>query len=310
MTGSEKGHMSMTSGEHNASRQDTAGRHRHSSGTWTPQVQHAHPPAHAAPEPVFRIPPPGPLETTVPGLRKFDLGTIPASVTPPRSWRRAAWFAVGASLLVVFGLVFAAAALVGKPKNTDTIDALPGYPSLPIFFDSSTEPGPGSPPKPSSGTRSPERSTVAPTSPRRPSASGPKVPVPQVPSIPGRTSIEQPQPPAPPVRQTTPKRTFATNDPKEIGDRTEAFYKQVTTDPDSAYKMTSGEMRVQGEQAFKQRYSNIKSVEVRRIDIDPNQGTTVSEVKITKKDGSTIVERRRLKFTSGSNPKISSEVTH
>jgi hypothetical protein len=305
MTGSEKGHMSMTSGEHNAE-----GRHRHSSGTWTPQVQHTHAPAHAAPEPVFRIPPPSPAETTVPGLRKFDLGTIPASVTPPRSWRRAAWFAVGASLFVVLGLVFAAASLVGRPKNTDTIDALPGYPSFPVFFDSSTEPGPGVPPKPSSGTRSPERSTVAPTSLRRSAAGGPRVTMPRVPSVPGGTSIEQPQPPVPPVRQTTPKRAFATNDPKEIGDRTEAFYKQVTTDPDAAYKMTTGEMRVQGEQAFKQRYSNIRSVEVRRINIDPNQGTTVSEVKITKKDGSTIVERRRLKFTSGSNPKISSEVTH
>lgn len=299
--------MSMTSGEHNA-----AGRHRHSSGTWTPQVQHTHAPTHAAPDPVHRIPPPSMLETTVPGLRKFDLGTIPAPVTPPRSWRKAAWFAVGASLFVVLGLVFAAAALVGKPKNTDTIDALPGYPSLPIFLDSPAEPGPAAPPKPTSGTREPERSTTAPpTAARRtPATSGPRVTVPQVPSFPGGTSIVQTPPPAPPVRQTTPKRTFATNDPKEIGDRTESFYNQVTADPAAAYQMTSGEMRGQGEQAFKQRYSNIKSVEVRRINIDPNQGTTVSEVKITKKDGSTIVERRRLKFTSGSNPKISSEVTH
>jgi hypothetical protein len=305
MTGSEKGHMSMTSGEHHAE-----GRHRHNSGTWTPQIRHAHAPAHAAGEPGHLIPPPSLLETTVPGLRKFDLGTIPATVTPPRSWRKAAWFAVAASLFVVVGLVFAAASLVGKPKNTETINALPGYPSLPIFLDSSAEPGPAVPPKPASSTRGPERSTVPPVTPRRPVSSGPRVTVPQAPSFPGDPSIVQPPPPAPPVRQTTPKRTFATNDPKEIGDRTESFYTQVTTNPAAAYQMTTGEMRVQGEQAFKQRYSNIKSVEVRRINIDPNQGTTVSEVKITKKDGSTIVERRRLKFTSGGNPKISSEVTH
>ncbi|MBP2322570.1 hypothetical protein JOF56_002955 [Kibdelosporangium banguiense] len=306
MTGSEKGHKSMTSGEHNET-----GRHRHHSGTWTPEVLHPHAPAHAAPEPAVRIPPPTLLETTVPGLRKFDLGTIPATVTPPSTWRRAAWFAVGASLLVVFGLMFATASLVGRPKNTDTIDALPGYPSLPVFLDSPTPPAVTAPPKPAATTRSPERSTVAPTPARRsPNSSGRQVTMaPLVPPVPS-TSIEQPPPFVPPVRQTTPKRAFATNDPKEIGDRTETFYAQVTKNPGAAYQMTTGEMQSQGEQAFRQRYSGIQSVEVRRINIDPNQGTTVSEVKITKTDGSTFVERRRLKFTSGSNPKISSEVTH
>jgi hypothetical protein len=84
----------------------------------------------------------------------------------------------------------------------------------------------------------------------------------------------------------------------------------VTTNPGAAYQMTTGEMYLQGEGAFKERYADIKSVEVTQIGIDPNQGTTVSEVKITKMDGSTVTERRRLKFTSGSNPKISSEVAH
>nr|CEL23577.1 hypothetical protein [Kibdelosporangium sp. MJ126-NF4] len=258
------------------------------------------------------VPPPSAAETTVPGLHKFDLGTIPASVTPPRTWRKAAWFAIGASLAVVFGLAFAAAALVGKPKNNDTIDALPGVPSAPALLDAPMEPSTRSTPKHTT-SRAAERTTEAaavPTQSYRGTSTGPGTksssvrtsasPVPSAPST----------QPGPPVRETTPKRAFATNDPKQIGDRTEAFYKQVTNNPAAAFQMTTGELRGQGEQAFRQRYADIKSVEVRRIGIDPNQGTTVSEVKITKTDGSTFTERRRLKFTSGQDPKISSEVTH
>jgi hypothetical protein len=303
MTGSEKGHNSMTSGEQDPHQ----GRHRHDSGTWTPEVQHEHAPAHALLEPE------SPVETTVPGLRKFDLGTIPASVTPPRTWRKAAWFAIGASLAVVAGLAFAAAALVGKPKSSETFGALPGYPSLPLFIDTPPETDPASPvkgtsskhPEKSSMIASPtHRATSTPQAPATPTGTGP-------PSAPHSSQPTEPStPPAPPVRETTPKRAFATNDAKEIGDRTEAFYQQVTSNPDAAYALTAGDMHVQGEEAFKQRYADIKSIEVKQIGIDPNQGTTVSEVKITKKDGSTVTERRRLKFTAGSNPKISSEVAH
>jgi hypothetical protein len=290
MTGSEKGHMSMTSGEQH-------GRHRHPTGSWTPEARPEHRSAHALVEPESLV------EQTVPGLRKFDLGTIPASVTPPKTWRTAALFAVFASLSVVGGLVFAAATLVGKPKNTETIDALPNFPSLPIFVESTPKPGP---PRPT-GSRGPERSSLVAGPTRRPPASG-KATLTALPTVPG-TSLPEPPPP-PPVRQTTPKRAFASNDPKEIGDRTEAFYRQVTDDPTAAYAMTTGELRTQGEETFRERYADISSVRVRQINIDPNQGTTVSEVQVTKKDGSTFVERRRLKFTSGTNPKISSEVTH
>lgn len=304
MTGSEKGHIYMTSGEH----QPEQGRHRHSHGTWTPEVTHAHPPSHARPDPV---PPPTAAETTVPGLRKFDLGTIPASVTPPKTWRKAAWFAIGASLAVVFGLAFAAAALVGRPKNTETIDALPGVPSAPMYLDASDAPQIATQ-RPTT-RRSAERSTVVPGHSQsiRGTAGGPATSSSSVrPSAPQTSSSVAPPPYTPPVRETTPKRALATNDPKQIGDRTEAFYNQITSNPGAAFQMTTGEMRGQGEQAFRERYADIKRIEVRRISIDPNQGTTVSEVKVTKADGTTFTERRRLKFTSGRDPKISSEVTH
>jgi hypothetical protein len=249
----------------------------------------------------------------VPGLRKFDLGTIPASVTPPRSWRRAAWFAVGASLAVVGALSFAASALMGQPRNPGTIDALPNYPSMPMFLGTSASEPPSDPtrsPKPttSSSTKSSDRRTSTTTDQaNRPSSGGG--------SGTGGTSTpatsSKPTPIyTPPVRETTPKRAFAMSDPKVIGDRTELFYKYVTSNPDAAYQMTTGEMYLQGKDAFRARYSGIRSVRVRRIGIDPNQGTTMSEVQVTKADGSTFTEVRQLRFTSGGDPKISSEVTH
>lgn len=329
----------MTSGEY----EQPAGRHSQHPGTWTPEVHEPHTPTHARVEqaagrtqetlaPDFNMlhprdprpqdrpsdpaapgapkpEPENPAELTVPGLRKFDLGTIPASVTPPRSWRRAAWFAVGASLAVVGALFFAASALMGQPRNPGTIDALPNYPSMPVFLGTSASETPNDPTRPPKPT-----STSSRTSDRRASTTSDQANRPSTSSSPASGPATSSTPPAPvytpPVRETTPKRAFAMSDPKVIGDRTELFYKYVTSNPDAAYQMTTGDMYLQGKDAFRARYSGIRSVRVRRIGIDPNQGTTVSEVQVTKADGSTFTEVRQLRFTSGGDPKISSEVTH
>lgn len=50
------------------------------------------------------------------GLGVFDLGSVPASVTPPGTWRRAAWFAAASSGSVV-GLLFAGAFLLGQQSD-------------------------------------------------------------------------------------------------------------------------------------------------------------------------------------------------
>src|SRR5699024_5292032 len=47
------------------------------------------------------------------GLEAFDLGSVPASVTPPTTWRRAAWFATASSGGVA-GLLLAGAFLLGQ----------------------------------------------------------------------------------------------------------------------------------------------------------------------------------------------------
>lgn len=75
------------------------------------------------------------------GLSKFDLGMVPASVTPPRTWRHAAWFAVMSSAATLGGLVFATSALVGNntsaPQHID-LPSMPRageYPPLPSQGD-------------------------------------------------------------------------------------------------------------------------------------------------------------------------------
>lgn len=290
----------MTSGEY-----EQSGRHSRHPGTWTPEVRHLHAPAHA------RIEPESLVEQTVPGLRKFDLGTVPASVTPPRSWRRAAWFAVAASVAVIVGLAFAASALMGAPRSPSTIDALPSYPSMPFFAQTPTTDAPptdaAKPTHTATSKHNEPLSNLAQTH-HTMTASSPQATTTDSAAVPSSPSA----PPVyvPPVRETTPMFALAMNNPKEIGDRTEAFYKSVIADPDTAYQMTTGQMRQQGEDGFKARYADISSIQVKRISIDPNQGTTLSEMTVTKKDGSTYTEVRRLRFTSGSNPKISSEVTH
>lgn len=57
-----------------------------------------------------------PEEPAPGGLGVFDLGSVPASVTPPGTWRRAAWFAAASSGSVV-GLLFAGAFMLGQQSD-------------------------------------------------------------------------------------------------------------------------------------------------------------------------------------------------
>jgi hypothetical protein len=76
---------------------------------------------------------------------------VPASVTPPKTWRKAAWFATGASGAVVVGLLCAGSFLVGKPPMDQAVQgAWPGYQGAPTVIDPTDEP-----PQPSEGGSAP-----------------------------------------------------------------------------------------------------------------------------------------------------------
>lgn len=329
----------MAGGLSDAQPEPRRGRHRRGGGgdTWTPSVPRSGPrrahartaltwstedtvilpplrgPATAATEPVAYAWP----ETPPTGLRKFDLGTIPASVTPPRTWRRAAWFAVGTSTCVVLGLGFAAYTLVGNPARHHIIDALPGQPTQQLLI-TDVPATTGSAVAPSSVRPTSTSSTSSSTKPRPTSRSNKpthrveaggsspgQLDTPAGPTRPGHGATTTTT--APP-RNTVDPAPIAPTDPEAMGDRTEQYYQHVTDNPEAAYALTTGKMRAEGVEGIEARYADVERIEVREITIDPNWSVTRSELTIVYKDGSTAVEERELTFSQGANPRINGDV--
>jgi len=258
-------------------------------------------------------------ETAATGLRKFDLGNVPASVTPPRSWRRAAWFAVGTSAAVVLGLTVAAAEFMGRPVSDNTIiDALPEYPPGPLTLEKlpdhdATNTAPGRPTTSSHG-RTPSESPDASSQQEPP----PRDTVTGDTTTGGTTTVGTTTGDAPsqgtttttpdaPSRRTVGPAPIAPTDPQEMGDRTVEYFRLVTSDPEAAHTMTTGDMAREGTEGIEARYGDVERVEVQDITIDRNQATTTSTVRIVREDGTETVERRRLTFTWGGDPKITDD---
>lgn len=268
------------------------------------------------------------------GLGKFDLGSVPASVTPPKTWRKAAWFATGASGAVVVGLLFAGTFLVGGP--TTTTDALGGgWPGRqnggnplilpdPSLGQQGGTGGAGGDPQDSSssgggrsGTRDdapdthPQNAVGSETSedesPTDSSSSGDS----SDPVTTGPTSTPARPPAKPPVtpaqRETSPTNVFyeTSPDPKAMGDNTEKFFNNVTTDPSEASAVTTGDLKQEGSQGLRQRYANVAYFEVKKVEIDPDNNTTVNTLEVTHTDGTKTVEQRTLTF--GDDEKIADD---
>lgn len=270
----------------------------------------------SVPEPRQAVSYPWP-ETPATGLRKFNLGTIPASVTPPRTWLRAAWFAVGTGMFVVLALGFAAFQLMGNPKKVHTIDALPGQPSQHLLItdlpadtpDNADEAAPTSvrttEPKKSSSARPTKATSHA----DRPAGGGEGRPdQPGMTTDPPGTVDPGPVPPTTaPARSTVEPAPMPPTDPEQLGDRTEMYYAQVCQNPDAAYQLTTGPMRAEGPGGIEARYGNVDRIEVQQIMIDPNWSFTRSRLTVVREDGSTVTIERELTFTHGPDPKISTD---
>jgi hypothetical protein len=252
-------------------------------------------------------------ETPPTGLRKFNLGTIPASVTPPRTWRKAAWFAVGTAVFVVLALGFAAMRLVGNPRRTTVLDALPGQPSQQLLI---TDLPTGTvAPHPTSSAPAPTTTTTR-TTTTRPSGTKPApkrtvrtgdaaadaAPDGEHPARPN--SVQSTKAPA---RSTVEAPLNPPTDPGQLGDRTEQYYAQVCDNPTAAYELTAGAMHAEGPEGIEARYASIDHIEVKEITIDPSWSYTRSVLKVVRKDGSTVTIKRELTFSPGTNPKITSD---
>jgi len=257
-------------------------------------------------------------ETPPRGLRKFDLGSVPASVTPPRSWRKAALFAVGTSAAVICGLAVAAVQFVGSPPDTDTIDALPAFPTqhlpvddLPVDQTTTTTRKSGT--SRSSEAGQPSRpDTVRRTSDAQAPGSSPEDKTGGGTSGPGTSdgegaSVSTQTVPPPPSRTTIGQAPVAPANPEAMGDRTEQYFALVIEDPAAAHQLCTGGMAREGPEGIEARYEGVDRVEVQEITIHRNQAMTTSVVKVVREDGTEAIEERQLTFTWGGDPKISED---
>ncbi|HEX3650408.1 MAG TPA: hypothetical protein VHV49_18435, partial [Pseudonocardiaceae bacterium] len=253
-------------------------------------------------------PPPDPLvDTGSTGLRMFNLGTIPASVTPPRSWRRAAWFTVVASVAALAGLLVMGALLVGPARDTGRITALPYFPEgkpLAALGGDDTSSGvptrarpvtPDSAPVTGGGTGRPVATSdhdwsgypvthdrwPATTTHRRAPVAGTRTVVTTV------TSAGDP-----------------VVDPTKLIKRTRTFFAEVTSDAQAAADLTTGTLHDDAVALIHQRYGDLSSIQIQQISLDPRSGLTVCVVRATGRDGGTHTRRITLQFTPGIDPKI------
>ncbi|MFT7872557.1 MULTISPECIES: hypothetical protein [Amycolatopsis] len=251
------------------------------------------------------------------GLGGFAIGSVPASVTPPKTWKKAAWFATGASGAVVVGLLCAGSFLVGKPPVDQAVQgAWPGYQGAPTIADPTGEhrpptqggsaPGPESPSRPEDDAAAgkPGGGTgpvdgVAPP----PHAGTPNAPDTTTTTGPARPSATPRKPPVTPAQRETPVKppwwySFPP-DAQTMGDNSEKFFNTVTTDPSAASAVTTGRLHDEGPQALADRYAGIAYFEVKKVSIDQQRGVTVNTVEVTHTDGTKTVEERTLTFGDG-----------
>jgi hypothetical protein len=250
------------------------------------------------------------------GLGGFPIGSVPASVTPPKTWKKAAWFATGASGAVVVGMLFAGSYLVGKPSMDEAVQgAWPGYQGVPTVIDPTGQyppsshqggsaAGPDSAPRPDgpaektsgeSGGAGPADGTTPPpahSSHSGPSATGTATPD-ELPQKPPVTPAQRENPVKPPWWYSFPP------DAQTMGDNSEKFFNTVTTDPAAASSVTTGSLHDQGPRALARRYAGIAYFEVKKVSIDQQRGVTVNTVEITYTDGTKKVEDRTLTFGDG-----------
>jgi len=249
------------------------------------------------------------------GLRKFNIGLVPASVTPPRTWKRAAWFAVLSSAGVLVGLAIAAAKLVGNTGPVERI-GMPGYPQdVPLITGLPTRES--RPPSSSAPVPTTKLGAGGQTGGDLPSSDEPPGDQPsgeQPPSGgaagsttsgPG-TNTSRTTPP-PPAVTTVPNRETPVVDGTAIASRTEKFYEELATNADTAMAMATDTFRSTSEAVLEQRFADVTLIEVKAISVDPAKGITISLLQVTKKDGTTSTERRELTFTTVGDPLINAE---
>jgi hypothetical protein len=252
-----------------------------------------------------------PLVDTMPvgGLHKFDLGMVPASVTPPRTWRQAAWFAIASSAAALGGLVFATSLLAHGSKTIEGLD----LPSMPRGGDYYSLVPPSDPYFLSGDPTRPEAvrvtgsvqllppMTVPARFPSRPSTAGGAIP-----DAPGSPTASTAATPTSRTRTSEVSQMLWFTDTEAIKRRGAEYYAAIGRgDLREAYALTTGPVRAGGYEAFAARYSHAWSVEVVEVYAMPT--STVHTLRLTGADGSVQTQRRELRYVLDDEPLITSD---
>ncbi len=248
------------------------------------------------------------------GLGKFDLGSVPASVTPPRSWRKAAWFASAASGAAVAAMLVVGTAFVSDPaEGPRALQTWPEHSSR-----QPTLPGNGGNDNPRTGARN----TTEPDDDRREAAAGDVETVPaahrrndsapasggdhavaddepgDIDSVPGTVAPTPSKPPVTPApTDSAPVVLWAPHDGDTLAQRSQDYFNTVTEDPDAAHALTTGELAAQGPDGLASKYSDVAYFEVREVYVDPHEGYTLNTVEVTYVDGTSEQQTRKLVFS-------------
>ncbi|MFB9428912.1 hypothetical protein [Streptoalloteichus tenebrarius] len=265
------------------------------------------------------------------GLCGFDLGSVPASVTPPRSWRRAAWLSGSVGGGVAVALLVLGAVLGGPGRQANRMDGLPGYPSefrFPESRPATPTSRPGNPPNESGPTRDDTRTSEPeqrPTEPVMALAASPAHHHPvteaaarNVTPTPAATTHAHPTsaPPRtteplgrriPPKVTTVPNQGAAGTDPDKLRKTTVQFYEGVGRGLDGVTDLLADDLRRDGAALLNQQFGDVVGTRVEEIVIDPARGVTISVLRVEHRDGTVTTERRELRFAVAPRPLVSGE---
>lgn len=238
----------------------------------------------------------------------------PARPAPPRTWRRAAWVAVGASCVVLTVLSFAATRLVGPQGSLDRIRAFPGLPTGGLLTPQPLGQPPAQPtptatatPGPHSGT--PETGSTGggqragPHQGRQPQAGeqqeghgDPSQPGTSAPCCgPAPTPTGQSAPPTVSVLPTTGHPPVTADD---MVSATRAFYDRLPHDVDGAWAMLGPGMKSRGKESFHRQWAEVSAVHLLRVVVNADDSSAEATVMIVSSDGIEHVERYELVFRS------------
>lgn len=254
------------------------------------------------------------------GLGTFDLGSVPASVTPPRTWRKAAWFAAVSSGGVVVSLLFAGSYLMGKPEDSRAMPNWPGMQGQPTL-DGERFTGPPTDTTPPTRDETSQRetgdTTLADDLTTRPNGQpGPTEGFSTRPTTTGSSGGTF-VPPAPPATPSKPKKpgpsdpTWSQDDavylgqpanqPEALKANSQKYLDEVTENPEKAHSLTTGGLKDEGTSGLKRKYSDVAYFEVEHVQVHQydGKGVTVCTVKTVHNDGTETTEQKKLTFDEG-----------